>query len=73
MRRSTFWKAALVAGMVVYLGHSGALAEEKVIKIGTLFPLTGPVATAGQRCQAAVETAVEVVNNKHPELQVPLA
>ena len=38
MRRSTFLKAALVAGMVVYLGHSGALAEEKVIKIGTLFP-----------------------------------
>lgn len=73
MRRSTFWKAVLMTGMVVCLGGSGALAEEKIIKIGTLFPLTGPVATAGQRCQAAVETAVEVVNNKHPELQVPLA
>ncbi|QTX32973.1 ABC transporter substrate-binding protein [Aminithiophilus ramosus] len=48
-------------------------ADEKVIKIGTLFPLTGPVALAGQRCRAAVETAAEVINNAHPELQVPLA
>ena len=72
MRRSTFLKAALVAGMVVYLGHSGALAEEKIIKIGTLFPLTGPVATAGQRCQAAVETAVEVVNNNIDQINVQL-
>jgi len=48
-------------------------AAEKVIKIGTLFPLTGPVATAGQRCQAAVQTAVEIINNKHPEIKVPLA
>jgi branched-chain amino acid transport system substrate-binding protein len=50
-----------------------ALAEEKVIKIGTLFPLTGPVALAGQRCKAAVETAVEVINNAHPDIKVPLA
>ena len=49
------------------------LAADKVIKIGTLYPLTGAVATAGQRCKAAVETAVEVINNAHPELNVPLA
>ena len=49
------------------------VAADKVIKIGTLFPLTGPCATAGQRCQAAVETAVEVINNAHPEINAPLA
>src|SRR5512139_2839214 len=54
-------------------GAGSVLAAEKVIKIGTLFPLTGPVATAGQRCQAAVQTAVEIINNKHPEVKVPLA
>jgi len=48
-------------------------AEEKIIKIGTLFPLTGPAATGGQRGKAAVETAVEVINNIHPECKVPLA
>ncbi|MCG8565707.1 MAG: ABC transporter substrate-binding protein [Desulfobacterales bacterium] len=49
------------------------MAAEKVIKIGTLFPLTGPCALAGQRCQASVVTAVEVINNAHPDIQVPLA
>lgn len=58
----------LLTGVVV-----PATAQEKVIKIGTIFPLTGPVALAGQRCQAAVETAVEIINNKHPEINVPLA
>jgi len=55
------------------VGTGSVLAQEKVIKIGTIFPLTGPVATAGQRCQAAVQTAVEIINNKHPEIKVPLA
>ncbi len=55
------------------LGAGSVQAAEKIIKIGTLFPLTGPVATAGQRCQAAVQTAVEIINNKHPEIKVPLA
>ena len=54
-------------------GAGSVSAQEKIIKIGTIFPLTGPVATAGQRCQAAVQTAVEIINNKHPELKVPLA
>jgi branched-chain amino acid transport system substrate-binding protein len=54
-------------------GAGSVLAAEKIIKIGTIFPLTGPVATAGQRCQAAVQTAVEIINNKHPEIKVPLA
>ena len=50
-----------------------SFAQEKVIKIGTLFPLTGPVALAGQRCQAAVQTAVEIINNSYPNIKVPLA
>jgi branched-chain amino acid transport system substrate-binding protein len=61
---------ALAAGLAV---AGSAAAQEKVIKIGTLFPLTGPVAVAGTRCKAAVETMAEVINNKHPEINVPLA
>ena len=68
---STFTKAlALVAGLSL-AGNAGA--QEKVIKIGTLFPLTGPVAVAGTRCKAAVETMAEVINGKHPDMNVPLA
>ena len=76
MGKSFFGKCLLLvlAALLVVGTLSGvAVAEEKVIKIGTLFPLTGSVALAGQRCRAAVETAAEVINNAHPELKVPLA
>lgn len=63
----------LITVLALGLCCGAAIAEEKIIKIGTVFPLTGPVALAGQRCKAAVETAVEVINNAHPEIQVPLA
>jgi len=64
----------VMAALLAVGALSGAaFAEEKVIKIGTLFPLTGPCALAGQRCRAAVETAAEVINNAHPGMQVPLA
>jgi branched-chain amino acid transport system substrate-binding protein len=66
---------AVLAVVVLFGGvFAGAgLAAEKVIKIGTLFPLSGPCATAGQRCQAAVESAVEVINNSYPDMDIPLA
>lgn len=76
MSKGAFWATLAVFLVGVFCfgpGMGQTLAQEKVIKIGTLFPLTGPVATAGQRCQAAVQTAVEIINNKHPELKVPLA
>ncbi len=69
-----FWIVAAVAVTLMLGAAPGqSLAQDKVIKIGTIFPLTGPVALAGQRCKAAVETAVEIINNKHPNIKVPLA
>jgi branched-chain amino acid transport system substrate-binding protein len=70
----TIWLLVAVA-VTLMLGVAPAptLAQEKIIKIGTIFPLTGPVALAGQRCKAAVETAVEILNNKNPKIKVPLA
>ena len=76
MKRRFFGKGlllVLVSLLMVGVLAGTSLADEKVIKIGTLFPLTGSCALAGQRCRAAVDTAAEVVNNAHPELQVPLA
>jgi branched-chain amino acid transport system substrate-binding protein len=72
--RMTIWLLVAVAvTLMLGVAPSPTLAQEKVIKIGTIFPLTGPVALAGQRCKAAVETAVEIINNKHPNIKVPLA
>lgn len=62
-------------GLIFTLGLMAvpSSAEEKVIKIGTLFPLTGSCALAGQRCQASVDTAVDVINNVYADIDVPLA
>ena len=65
--------AAVAVCLVLGVAPGQSLAQEKVIKIGTIFPLTGPVALAGQRCKAAVETAVDILNNKYPNIKVPLA
>jgi len=60
--------------MVFILAICGAsFAAEKIIKIGTIFPLTGPAAVSGQNCVAAVETAVEFINNKYDWEGFPLA
>jgi len=66
------WATTFASAMGLAVAMTGT-AQEKIIKIGTIFPLTGPVAVAGQRCKAAVETMVEVLNNKHPEINIPLA
>jgi len=56
------WSVLLSVAMGGALAATGS-AQEKVIKVGTLFPLTGPVALAGERCKAAVETMAEVIIN----------
>lgn len=50
-------------------------AEEKVdvVKIGAIFPLTGSAASTGVKLKYAVETAEEIINGEHPELDMPLA
>ena len=42
------------------------------IKIGVLYPLTGPVAQVGKDAVAAVQTAVDIINNSH-YINMPLA
>ena len=42
------------------------------IRIGVIFPLTGPLASTGQGLLKGVELAADVINNKH-NLNMPLA
>src|SRR3954454_20608362 len=44
------------------------LAQDKVVKIGAIYPLSGHAASAGVHAKAAIETAVEIINNGHPGL-----
>src|SRR5712692_1184205 len=47
-------------------GPAAAQAEE--VKIGCLYPLTGPLARLGADMRKAVDLAAEIVNTPHPEL-----
>lgn len=48
-------------------------AEVKEVKVGVALPLSGNIAQTGNLIKAAMELAAEVVNNKYPDLQVPMA
>jgi branched-chain amino acid transport system substrate-binding protein len=45
-----------------------ALAQQTTVKIGGIYPLSGNAASAGVHAKAAIETAVEIINNRHPGL-----
>src|ERR1700733_9883271 len=49
-------------------------AAEQTVKIGAPYPLTGGAASAGTAVKQAIEVAVDIINNPHPELpNLPLA
>ncbi len=68
-----------VLGLLCAASISAALAgpvsaQDKTVKIGAVFPLSGNAASAGVHAKAAIETAMDVINNAHPELgNFPLA
>src|SRR5437868_11685618 len=51
-----------------------ACAQDKTVKIGAVFPLSGTASSAGTLAKAALEVAMDIINNAHPELgNFPLA
>ncbi|MDP9095231.1 MAG: ABC transporter substrate-binding protein [Pseudomonadota bacterium] len=53
--------------MLLAAGAAPAFAQD-VVKIGGVFPLTGAAASEGTALRDAVEVAVDIINNPHPEL-----
>jgi branched-chain amino acid transport system substrate-binding protein len=73
MNRRKFLGLICVAALSVALGCE-ARAEDKVVKIGAIFPLTGNAASAGNHAKCALEVATDIINNAHPEFgDFPLA
>jgi branched-chain amino acid transport system substrate-binding protein len=49
-------------------------AADGPVRIGAPYPLSGGAASAGQSTKAAIEVALDIINNPHPELaKLPLA
>ena len=68
-KRTVFIAMLALAAILV---SSAAFAAQE-IKVGALFPLTGPAAVSGQNCVNAVQAAVEVINKKNADINDPLA
>jgi branched-chain amino acid transport system substrate-binding protein len=64
----------LCAASISILLAGNASAQDKTVKIGAIFPLSGGAASAGVHAKAAIEVAMDIINNAHPELgNFPLA
>lgn len=70
IRRILFLLFVLCA---VMLFTGAAFAADKVIKIGAIFPLTGPAAVSGQNCLNSVLAVADFINEANPEINAPLA
>jgi branched-chain amino acid transport system substrate-binding protein len=58
--------------VAVALAAGPVAAQQKVIKIGALYPLTGNLAATGMDCKRGVDLAVEIINGKY-DLNLPFA
>ena len=67
------WTRALSLTVLAAALMASAVASEAVaqhtVKVGAIYPLSGNAASAGGYSKAAIELAVEIVNNDHPELK----
>ena len=64
----------LCAASIFVLPANHAFSQEKTVKIGAVVPLSGGAATAGVHTKAAIELALDIINNAHPEFgNFPLA
>jgi branched-chain amino acid transport system substrate-binding protein len=64
----------LCAASISIAWAGAASAQDKTVKIGAIFPLSGNAASAGVHAKYAIETALDLINNPHPELgNFPLA
>src|SRR5438552_7128422 len=73
MRFKPFLRLVCAAATSIALAGS-ASAEDKVVKIGAVFPMSGGAASAGVHAKYALEVAMDIINNAHPELgNFPLA
>ncbi len=64
----------LCAASISVILAGNASAQDKTVKIGGIFPLSGNAASTGVHTKAALEVAMDIINNAHPELgNLPLA
>lgn len=64
---------AAIAILAVCLAPAMALAAPKEIKIGVIYPLTGPAAAAGRELRAGAELAAKIANASIADIDMTMA
>ncbi len=61
--------AAAALATAITLSAAGPSRADDVVKIGSIYPLTGVAASAGNYAKAAIEIGEDIVNSPHPGLE----
>jgi branched-chain amino acid transport system substrate-binding protein len=70
--RAKHWLGICLSLFLIVGFLSSVQAQQKVIKIGAVYPLTGNIASTGLDNRRGVDLAVEIINGKY-NLDLPLA
>jgi branched-chain amino acid transport system substrate-binding protein len=63
---------SLAAAFTLFASLASGAENPKVIRVGALYPLSGPIASTGIDCRRGAELAVDIINGKY-DLDLPLA
>lgn len=67
---SRFFKTLLLPAIAI-CAHSAMAADP--VKVGALYPLSGQVAKSGEDTLNGIRLAIEIINNRVPDLPLPFA
>ena len=70
--RAKHWLGICLSLFLIVGFFSSVQAQQKIIKIGAVYPLTGNIASTGLDNRRGVDLAVEIINGKY-NLDLPLA
>lgn len=81
MKRKLSKTTGTMVALLMLVAMLGCISEEEketpaptaTVKVGCVYPLTGNMASRGVASRQAVELAADIVNNKYPDLNLPLA
>ena len=60
--------AGLLSAAAITVALASSASAQQTVKIGALYPLSGNAASTGVHTKAALDTAVEIINNGNPAL-----
>ncbi len=60
--------AGLLSAAAMSVALAGSAFAQQTVKIGAIYPLSGNAASTGVHTKAALETALEIINNGNPAL-----